>query len=84
MHMVRAMRTVRCGSSLYKQDQSVYKSKHVVRCDAVHVFRCDWVLTLGKTVYKFVYIMLDLSVDEMIYYTLLRGREMNKASRVRF
>ena len=32
-----AVHMTRCGSSLYKQDQSVYKPKHVVRCDAVHM-----------------------------------------------
>ena len=43
VHMVRcdAMHMTRCCSSLYKQDQSVYKPEHVVRCDAVHTILCD-------------------------------------------
>ena len=38
---MRSIHMIRCCFSLYKQDQSVYKPRHVVQCDAMHMVPCD-------------------------------------------
>ena len=47
-----AVHVVLCCSSLYNQDQSVYKSKHVVRCVVRCCSRCLLLYQQDQSVYK--------------------------------